>query len=173
MGAFSFLKFSNSLNKDMFNSYMNSLVDVYSNIIRKFKSVHIEEPAISSTELDLFEMEMVSSFYEKLSQKVNTKINIFSSGDLECWWILDLKVNGVGLNFVNNPNNFKNFNFDTDKTIFAGFINDNKLDDTQINQIKKLKKNVKNLYICNVKPLSYYKNYEKVLENFNQLEGVI
>ena len=173
MGAFSFLKFANGINKNMFDSYMDSLVDVYSNIIRKFKSVHIEEPAISSTELDLFEMNMVSSFYEKLSQKVNTKINIFSSGDLECWWILDLKVNGVGLNFVNNLNNFKNFNFDTDKTIFAGFINDNKLDDTQINQIKKLKKNVKNLYICNVKPLSYYKNYENVLENFNQLEGVM
>ena len=38
---------------------------------------------------------------------------------------MDLKVNGIGLNFVNNTNNFKNFNFDTDKTIFAGFINDN------------------------------------------------
>ena len=86
---------------------------------------------------------------------------------------MDLKVNGIGLNFVNNPNNFKNFNFDTDKTIFAGFINDNKLDNTQINQIKKLNKNIKDLYICNVKPLSYYKNYEKVLENFNELERVI
>ena len=42
-----------------------------------------------------------------------------------------------------------------------------------INQIKKLNKNIKDLYICNVKPLSYYKNYEKVLENFNELERVI
>ena len=157
----------------MFDSYMNSLVDIYSSIIGPFKSVHIEEPAISCTQLDLFEIDMISSFYEKLSQKVNTKINIFSSGDLESWWILDLKVNGVGLNFINNPNNFKNFNFDTDKTIFAGFINENKLNDTQINQIKKLEKNIKDLYICNVKPLSYYKNHEKVLENFSELERVI
>tara|TARA_R110002020_G_scaffold285376_1_gene500905 strand:- start:53 stop:934 length:882 start_codon:yes stop_codon:yes gene_type:complete len=173
IGAFSFLKFSSGVDKDMFDSYMNSLVDIYSSIIGPFKSVHIEEPAISCTQLDLFEIDMISSFYEKLSQKVNTKINIFSSGDLESWWILDLKVNGVGLNFINNPNNFKNFNFDTDKTIFAGFINENKLNDTQINQIKKLEKNIKDLYICNVKPLSYYKNHEKVLENFSELERVI
>ena len=43
----------------------------------------------------------------------------------------------------------------------------------KINQIKKLEKNIKDLYICNVKPLSYYKNHEKVLENFSELERVI
>ena len=173
IGPFSFLNFSSGIDKNMLNSYMDSLVDVYSNIITPFKSVHIEEPAISSVNLDLFEINMVSLFYEKLSQKVNTKINVFSNGDLECWWMLNLKVDGIGLNFVNHPNNFKNFNFDTDKTIFAGFIGECELNEKQINQIKKLKKHIKDLYICNIKPLSHYKNHQQVLENFNELKRVM
>ena len=171
IGPFTFLKLSKGIPEDKFEEFALQLAEIYKNIIGDYTTVHIDEPAFTMN-LNNDEIKCIKKIYDILSKtRINTEINVFTYHGEVDWLedLLSLPVNGIGLDYINNLNLI---DFKTNKTLFIGFIDDDKLSNKQINNIKYLDKNINNLYICNRKPLYYYDDYDKILDNFNGLERV-
>ena len=70
IGPFTYLSFSSGLDKQLYYPFMDALIPIYTSILKNFEQVHIDEPAFSSTNIDLFDIKIISSFYEKLSKNI-------------------------------------------------------------------------------------------------------
>ncbi|MCH8010789.1 MAG: 5-methyltetrahydropteroyltriglutamate--homocysteine S-methyltransferase [Candidatus Marinimicrobia bacterium] len=159
IGPFTFLKLSKGI--DNFEDYALSLVKVYRDMLSGYDTVHIDEPAFVM-DLKPVEVFLIKKIYDIVCDN-NTTINLFTYYEDVDWLrnlVYDLPVNGVGLDFVNGKNNFRNVisvGFSKDKTLFAGLVDGRNVWRTNtrdaVNKLNKLSKFTDKIVVTNAGPL--------------------
>lgn len=76
IGPFTFLKLSKGISQEKFGDYFLSLAAVYSELIKGFEEVHIDEPAFVM-ELQPQEIDLIKKAYQKIAAS-GTRINLFT-----------------------------------------------------------------------------------------------
>ena len=126
IGPFTFLKLSKGISKEKFHGLLLELAQVYKEILKDLKEVHLEEPAFVM-ELTTSEIASIKEAYKVLGQ-TNAKINLITYYDSVDFLkdLYELPVAAIGLDFVNGKANLeqiKKFGFPKDKTLIAGLVN--------------------------------------------------
>jgi len=160
IGPFTFLKLSKGVNKELFGLYLTSLAYIYKDIISEFDTVHIDEPSFVM-DLDSIDIALIKNCYDIICDN-KTKVNVFTYYEDVDWLrdLFSLPVDGVGLDFVNGRNNFKNLQsigFPKDKTLFVGLVDGINVWKTNVkytvNVLDRLSKWADDLVVTNAGPL--------------------
>jgi len=160
IGPFTFLKLSKGVSRELFGLYLTNLAYIYKEIISEFDTVHIDEPAFVM-DLDILDISLIKNCYDIICDN-DTKVNVFTYYEDVDWLsdLVKLPVNGVGLDFVNGRNNFKNLQsigFPKDKTLFVGLVDGINVWKTNtkyaVNTLDRLAKWTDNLVVTNAGPL--------------------
>jgi 5-methyltetrahydropteroyltriglutamate--homocysteine methyltransferase len=162
IGPYTFLKLSKG--SFDFESKLEELTNIYLELLNSkkdfYNSFHIDEPAFVMDTSDK-EIEMIKKIYNRLSE-ASVDINLFTYYEDVDWLeeLFQLPVNGIGLDFVNGRDNFKNLQkigFPKDKTLFVGLVDGINVWKTNIkyavNTLDKLSKWTDNLVVTNAGPL--------------------
>ena len=126
IGPYTFLKLSKGIPEDKFEEFALYLAETYREIINRYDTVHIDEPAFVMDDVDV---SLVTEMYQIMNLYKKTSINVFTYYDDVDWLreLFMLDVNGIGLDFVNGKNNLRDVlsmgkTLTNDKTLFAGFV---------------------------------------------------
>ena len=164
IGPFTFLKLSKGIPENQFRDYALQLAEVYKEIISDFDTVHFDEPAFTmDLGLQNKEVYTIKEMYDILSES-DTKINVFTYYEDVDWFsnfVMDLPVNGVGLDFVNGRKSYDRLldlgKFPKDKTLFAGFVDGINVWKTDVKdtlrKVEELSSFVDNIVVTNAGPL--------------------
>ena len=158
IGPFTFLKLSKGIGK--FREYLLSLGDIYSDLVKDIKEVHIDEPAFTM-DLPLEEVNYIKETYKKICTQ-NKNIYLFTYYDSVDFLkeLYELPLKGIGLDFINGKENLdslRKYGFPKDKTLIAGVVNGRNIWKTNIREkiefIKELSNYSNNIIISNASPL--------------------
>ena len=160
IGPFTFLKLSKGISKKNFEKYLLALSEIYSELIKDFKEVFIEEPAFV-LELSEREIESIKKAYKKIpggNQKVYL-LTYYETLDF-LKELYDLPFSGIGLDFLNGKGNLQlvqKFGFPKEKILICGLVQGRNIWKTEfsfvIKTLHKISKYAKNLAISNSCPL--------------------
>ena len=164
IGPYTFLKLSKGLDEEHFEEKLMEIASQYRTMLwdlqHAYSSFHIDEPAfVMDTTSE--EIEMIKRVYDEVC-KAPVTINLFTYYEDVDWLdeLFKLPVNGIGLDFVNGRDNFKNLQrakFPRDKTLFVGLVDGINVWKTNIkyavNTLNRLSKWTDNLVVTNAGPL--------------------
>ena len=160
IGPFTFLKLSKGIPKSQFIRFLMNLTEVYKDIIKDFKEIHLEEPAFV-LELSTEEIKLIKKIY-KILGATKCRINLITYYDSVDFLkdLYTLPVAAIGLDFVNgseNLANIKKLGFPKDKTLIAGLANGRNVWKTDVAKavgiLKELSTKTKNIIVSNAAPL--------------------
>ena len=160
IGPYTFLKLSKGIPEDKFEEFALYLAETYREIINRYDTVHIDEPAFVMDDVDV---PLVTEMYEIMNLYKKTSINVFTYYDDIDWLreLFQLDVNGIGLDFVNGKTNLRDVlsmgkTLTRDKTLFAGFVDGINVWKTDIKEaidnVDKLS-DITNVVVTNAGPL--------------------
>lgn len=154
IGAFTFLKLAKYQGDESANDYVDSIVDAYKDILKKFNVlgaewIQFDEPELV-TDLTGEDILLFETLYQNiLEDKGNLKVLLQTYfGDIrDCYEnVTALDFDGIGLDFLEGKKTKKlveKYGFPKDKILFAGLVNG------------------KNIWKC---------NYEKILTELDELK---
>jgi len=160
IGPFTFLKLSKGIRQEKFGDYFLSLAAVYSELIKGFEEVHIDEPAFVM-EVQEHDLSLIKKAYQKIAAS-GARINLFTYYDSVDFLkdLYELPVSAIGLDFVNGKRNLENIRrhgFPRGKTLIAGVVNGRNIWRTDIAQavalLKELHTFTEDIVISNAAPL--------------------
>ncbi len=160
IGPFTFLKLSKGLPKNKFLNYLADLGEVYQDLLKDLKDVHLEEPAFVM-ELNPEEIKGIKKVYEGIA-KSKSRIHLITYyGAVDFLKDLyDLPVKSIGLDFVNGKENadyIKKNGFPKDKTLIAGVVDGRNVWKNNIKNsvelLQQLSAKTKDLIVSNGAPL--------------------
>ncbi|RKY56578.1 MAG: 5-methyltetrahydropteroyltriglutamate--homocysteine S-methyltransferase [Candidatus Neomarinimicrobiota bacterium] len=160
IGPFTFLKLSKGISSGIFKECLLSLVDVYIDLIKDFKEVHIDEPAFVM-ELPREEIIWIKKVYDRLGSR-NHNINLFTYYDSVDFLkdLYELPIKAIGLDFINGKENLisiREHGFPEGKILIAGIVNGRNIWRTDIGEavefLRELSRYTENLIISNAAPL--------------------
>ncbi len=142
IGPFSFLKLSKNV-KDFVNQ-LDKITDVYIELLSKFDSVHLDEPAFV-LDLSKEEIKIAKRIYQKLTNSLDTKIYLFTYYESFDFIkeFYDTKVAGIGIDLIDGIENLeliKKYGFPENMILFAGLVDSRGVFKTNFEYVKtKLK----------------------------------
>ncbi len=160
IGPFTFIKLSKGIPENKFGDYLLSVAKAYKSLFDIFPRIIIDEPAFV-LELTDKEIELIKETYNiiKTEDKEIFLLTYYDSVDFLSQ-LFELPVKGIGLDFVNGKENFKNLQkigFPDDKILIAGVINGRNVWKANLKEkaefIEKLNKIARNIIISNGAPL--------------------
>ncbi len=160
IGPYTFLKLSKGINQEKFGDYLLSLAAVYSELIKGFEEVHIDEPAFVM-EVQDEDLKFIKKAYQKIAES-GARINLFTYYDSVDFLndLYELPVSAIGLDFVNGKRNLENirkYGFPKGKTLIAGIVNGRNVWRTDVAKavdlLKELHTFTEDIVISNAAPL--------------------
>ncbi len=160
IGPFTFLKLSKGIKGKNFERYLLSLAEIYSEIIKDFREVHIDEPAFV-TDVSEGEVNLIKDVYRKITA-ANPNVNLFTYYDSVDFLndLYELPLKAIGLDFVHGKENLTNIRkqgFPEHMTLVCGLIDGRNVWKTDLEKalalLEELSKGAKNLAISNAAPL--------------------